>query len=492
MKAQIWDASTGRPLTPTLRHSSRVVNAFFSPDGRLVVTVSDAVRLWDATTGKAVLPPMRFSRPVSSAVISSDGRRLLVTCGTGALVSQDPAFSQVLDAATGWPVTPPLWRERFIPDALFSPDGRRVVTMSRVGGAQLWDLKPDERSLDDLIRMTEILSGTRVDDTGTAVPILTSELQEAHEALLSKAPGTFTATPQQVLGWHHQQAQVCEAAGAWEAAVKHLDRLIEDGPRVDVLAFRRGLAHAELGHWQEAASDLDVRRLAQHDEFFIWYLSALVHLAGGDRNGYRAACAGMLQHFGGADASGVPADFTAWTFALAPVAPGDLAPALALAERLQADRPKNTMAATTLGALLYRAGRFAEAVARLDAAEQWPEDRRASPLYGRLFLAMAHHRQGHADEAKRWLDRAAAAIDKAITEHGNGAEPLQLQRRLTLTLLRAEAAALLGVTEDPKSAGKKEEKAVDKADEWGRKRPGTRAAERRGPTDLPADVFARP
>jgi tetratricopeptide (TPR) repeat protein len=466
-EARVWDASTGQPLTPPVQHISSVVNAFFSPDGRLVVTVSDpnlpgvpaglspwptsrlvmtargAIHLWDATTGMMVLPPMRFPLPVSSTVTSADGRRLLVTCGTGARSSQGPAFSQVLDVATGWPVTPPLWRERFIPDAVFSPDGRRVVTTSWVGGALLWDLKPDERSLDELIRMTKILSGTRVDDTGTAVPISTSELQEAHEALLRKAPGTFTATPEQVLGWRHQEAQLCEAAGAWGAAVEHLDRLSDDGPRVDVLGFRRGLAHAELGRWQEAARDLDARRLARHDD--VWYLAALVHLAAGDRDGYRAACAGMLEHFGGADASDVPAAFTAWTCALAPDALEDLAPALALAERLQAEQPKDPMAATTLGALLYRAGRFAEAAARLDAAQQLPEDRRTSPIYGWLLLAMAHHRLGHADEAKRRLDRAAAAIDRAIIDHGSGAEPLSLQRRLALTLLRAEAAALLGL-----------------------------------------------
>src|SRR5262249_49601857 len=110
--------------------------------------------------------------------------------------------------------------------------------------------------LDDLIRMTKILSGTRIDDTGKAIPISTSELQEAHDALLRKAPGTFTAAPEQVLGWHHQQAQACEAGGAWEAAVKHLDRLIEDGPRVDDLSFRRGLALRGQGKLLEAIATL--------------------------------------------------------------------------------------------------------------------------------------------------------------------------------------------------------------------------------------------
>jgi hypothetical protein len=356
---------------------------------------------------------------------------------------------------TGWPLSPPLWREHFMQDARFSPDGRRLVTTSAGGGALLCDLKPDDRPLGGLVRMAEVLSGARVDASGAAVPISTSELQGAYEALVRKDKNVFTANREQLLGWHHQQALTCEAAGAWEAALVHLNRLIEAGPSIEALSLRRGLAHAELGHWPEAARDLEIRRLGPQDGFYLWYRAALIHLAGGDRAGYRAACAGMLQHFGNAERSGEPAAFTAWTCAVGPDALDDPRPALALAERLHHDRPKDAMIAMPLGALLYRAGRFAEAIARLTEAEQLPTQR-TSPIYGWLFLAMAHHRLGHADEAKRRLDRAAAAIDKAMTDHGSGAEPLQIQRRLTLALLRDEAAARLGLT------------------------------------DLPADVFARP
>src|SRR5437899_6955287 len=95
--------------------------------------------------------------------------------------------------ATGWPLSPPLWREHFIQDARFSPDARRLVTTSGVGGALLCDLKPDDRPLEDLVRMAEVLSGARVDTTGAAVPIATSELQEAYEALVRKDQNAFTA-----------------------------------------------------------------------------------------------------------------------------------------------------------------------------------------------------------------------------------------------------------------------------------------------------------
>ena len=57
----------------------------------------------------------------------------------------------------------------------------------------------------------------------------------------------------------------------------------------------------------------------------------------------------------------------------------------------------------TLGAALYRAGRFEEAVRRLDESIQTRGD--GGDARGFAFLAMAHHRLGRRDEAKRWLDK---------------------------------------------------------------------------------------
>jgi WD40 repeat protein/tetratricopeptide (TPR) repeat protein len=393
-EARVWDASDGRPLTPPLRHISPVEDALFTPDDRLVVTVSDAVRLWDATTGMMVLPPMRFPLPVWSVVVSPDGRRLLVTCG-GRSYNPDPAFSEVLDVATGRPVTPPLWRDQFIPGAGFSPDNHRVVTTSRAGDTLLWDLKPDERSLDDLIRMTEILSGTRVDNTGTAIPISTSELQEAHEALLRKAPGTFTATPEQVLGWHHQQARLCEAAGAWGAAVEHLDRLIEDGPRVDNLSFRRGLALRSQGKLPEAiaafreAIRLNPDAAAAHNNL-AWFLAASPD---------PKLC--------------------------------DPAQAVEAARKAVELAPQNSGHRNTLGVAYYRAGDWK---ASLAALEKSMELGIGGNPFDWFFLAMAHWKLGHKDEARAWYDKAAAWDAKNLPQDQNE----------ELLRFRAEAAALLG------------------------------------------------
>ena len=59
----------------------------------------------------------------------------------------------------------------------------------------------------------------------------------------------------------------------------------------------------------------------------------------------------------------------------------------------------------TLGAALYRAGRFEDAIRRLDEGIQLKGG--TSEPRDWVFLAMAHHRLGHRDEARRYLESAA-------------------------------------------------------------------------------------
>ena len=80
----------------------------------------------------------------------------------------------------------------------------------------------------------------------------------------------------------------------------------------------------------------------------------------------------------------------------------------------------------------YRAGRYEAAIGRLEEAIQarggehpgdWP------------FLALAHHRLGHRDEARRWLER--------LREHQPDPAPAQFWVELEIRLLRSEAEAVV-------------------------------------------------
>jgi hypothetical protein len=58
------------------------------------------------------------------------------------------------------------------------------------------------------------------------------------------------------------------------------------------------------------------------------------------------------------------------------------------------------------------------------------------------FLAMAHHRLGHAEQARHWLDKASRQGERPKPAKTSGA-PFPWNRRLTLQLLRREAEQLL-------------------------------------------------
>jgi tetratricopeptide (TPR) repeat protein len=87
----------------------------------------------------------------------------------------------------------------------------------------------------------------------------------------------------------------------------------------------------------------------------------------------------------------------------------------------------------TLGAALYRAGQFEQAIRRLEegirkrGSESLPQDC--------TFLALAHHQLGHHAEAHAWLDRLR-------TYEPNGSDGAYWNE-LEIRLLRREAEAAI-------------------------------------------------
>jgi WD40 repeat protein len=130
--ACVWDAVTGKRLS-LLKHSGPVVAVAFHPNGHMVLTASEDNRaqLWNASTGQPIGEPLRHNGRVHTVAFNSDGSRMLTA-------SEDNT-AQIWDVATGKPVGPPLKHTAAVRSAVFSPDDSLVLTASMDWTGQLWD-----------------------------------------------------------------------------------------------------------------------------------------------------------------------------------------------------------------------------------------------------------------------------------------------------------------------------------------------------------------
>jgi WD40 repeat protein/tetratricopeptide (TPR) repeat protein len=467
----VWDATTGQLVAPLLRGPEAARRAAFSADGRRVLTAdAAAARVWEAATGGAAGPPLKGATADQRLALSPDGSRLLawgadgtahiwdvvrgervarpLRLGSGiahgsfspdgrwVLTASLDGAARLWDARTGLPVGLPLRHADVVTQAVFAPDGRRVVTTSQDRTARVWDVAPDDRPAEDLVALARLLSGREVDASGALVPVAAAEVRDAWQSLRPRYPADFDAGARLAAAWLGREAQACEGSGNWPGAVLHLDRLLATAPGA-ALHARRGNAHAELGRWGPAAADYGEAARREPDRREWGQRQALLCLAAGDGQGYRKACALLLDRFG-QTRDPAEANALARACAFAPAAlPGPARP-VPLAELAVRSQPHNHAFLNTLGAVLYRAGRFEEAVQKLK--EGAAREGNGGTAWDFFVLAMACHRLNRAGEARDWLARAAAWMDRA----GDTSRVMTWDQRLELQLLRREATELLG------------------------------------------------
>ncbi|MEX0288902.1 MAG: WD40 domain-containing protein [Flavobacteriaceae bacterium] len=130
--ARLWD-SKGNSIGQAMRHSDLIYAASFSPDGSRVLTASldGRAQIWDLK-GKALGGPLRHSRGVQMAVFSPDGKRVLTASADGTARMWD---------AMGKQIGAPMYCRGTVNSAVFSPDGKRILTATSLGEAQVWDLE---------------------------------------------------------------------------------------------------------------------------------------------------------------------------------------------------------------------------------------------------------------------------------------------------------------------------------------------------------------
>jgi WD40 repeat protein/tetratricopeptide (TPR) repeat protein len=134
-----------------------------------------------------------------------------------------------------------------------------------------------------------------------------------------------------------------------------------------------------------------------------WQGWAVCLLLAPDPEGYRGLCQRLVRPSMPNEAM----DVAIWIVTRGPDGLTDWQPLLSQAEawaRPSSGQPHDRPQRLALnGALLYRAGRYAEAVERL--SEAIAADKQGGNGDDWLLLAMAHHRLGHESEAQQWLAR---------------------------------------------------------------------------------------
>jgi hypothetical protein len=173
-----------------------------------------------------------------------------------------------------------------------------------------------------------------------------------------------------------------------------------------------------------------------------WFEYAALLLLSGDRPGYEKACARLVDRCG--KDMGPRPYHVARACTLAPHPAADIALPGRLAEK-ELSGSREFWALTEQGALAYRAGRFREAVPLFERGLR-ASSKSGTGVLNCLWLALAHHRLGKAEEARGWLGKAQEWLDQFVDGLPARAEEelgLHLHNWLEAHALRREAESLI-------------------------------------------------
>ena len=446
--ARLWDARSGRPIGQPMLHSDAVLSVAFSPDGKTILTGSQdkTARLWDATNGEPIGQPLSHSGEVRSVAFSPDGKTIVTAVSINVMVSRDHE-AQAWDFATGQPIGPPMphsQRMAFV-NVSFSPDGRFLLT-SDGRTARLWDAPaPLSGDLPRLAAWVEAATGLELDDRDS-IRVLDGDTWRDRKRRLEQLggpPPDLEPRLDPILFGAHPEARgdALAARGLWDEAEAAYALAAEARP-LNASWFNTNSVWGALtrlylsrGRPEQAIRALDaaVSRWPDSLDLRYWQCNAL--LVAGDRIGWEQAIASLLDRFQG-PMSPDDYDTVAWLCALGPYTIADPEAPVRLIEAAIRDSTEfeKSYWLNTLGAALYRAGRFDEAIRRIEEGIQLWGGGQGRPADW-LFLAMAHHRLGHRDLAHRWLER--------MRDYQPSESPDLFSSELQIRLLHSEAEAVV-------------------------------------------------
>jgi WD40 repeat protein len=457
---RLWEVPTGRQLGVFHGHTTFVQAVAFSPDGRELASVSKdgMLKLWDRRTSLPVVIE-GVSAEMMGLWYRRDGRRIVISTkiqGQRTRQGWDPSTGELDPTLTG--IDRSKLQAEYLPypvqiapgvpiPTATSPDGKLLARGLRVAATvlsqreqhsddvtstvEVWDLATS-RVLYTLVGHTANVNciafspdGRRIAtagddrtvklwDTATGREVFTIRGGTARLIALAFSPDGHRI----VVGGFDETARV------WDATPLPAETLQAQEERYrqkkTQLKALRDNAEAEksegaennlspISEWNRSADRLEKSIAIDYRVLPLRYWHLLTLLEARNRAGVRRACEDLLKQFGNNTDPGC-AQTLAWYCVLAPDAVADPKAPVRLAQAALAGPAETGRARSnvlkTLGAALYRAGQFEEAMRRLDESIQTQGEGGDPRAFA--FLALAHYRLGHHDEAERWLNKLVA------------------------------------------------------------------------------------
>ena len=438
---QIWDFGAGQPRT-LAGHTAPVWRLAFSPDGQLLASYAHdgSVRIWNTGSGKQIQS------------VPSNGSFCLKFSPNGVLlaIAQVDGRVQLWDVNKKTIVQTLFGHRSYVWDAAFSSDGRRLVTVGDEGSVRVWDLDT-ARELFALDEDTDMSGSVAFSPDGW-------RLVTAGDGGLRLWDAAILAVTSEPNDWvfFYSRALVRLNQRQWAQSASDLSKAIALGGSEPQLWLWRAEAEAQLEQWERAADDVAEALKRGYDGLAGNYYRALLALKLARPGEYENACASVLEVAAGHQDRPEPLNSGAWTCAIGPLSRKHLGQALSLIRRAVELSPATYEYRNTLGATLYRAGEYEDAIKELEesmriltatasgtaAKPDTKEESATIMAYDWLFLAMAHQRLGRIEEARTWLRKATRSMEQ--TEYERSLEAaFWWSNRLELQLLRQEAESLI-------------------------------------------------
>jgi WD40 repeat protein len=342
----LWDVGTGRRLVTFRGHTDFIRALAFAPDGRQVASAGEdrTVRVWDREKGKEILTLHGHTATVIGVAFSPDGLALASMSWDDTVRLWDRATGQELHS---FPAAGKRWPTAFGNALAFSPDGRRLATISKQNQVVVWDVETRREALRLTGHTAEVNGVAFSSDGRRLISGASDNALKVWDAVTGEEIFTLRGHNDGVLGVAISPDGSRIASTSRDMTVKLWEAV---APRAEMVRQRHAIVNAERAPRLNNVS---------------W---EMVRVPNRSKEEYERA--------------------------------------LRQAEEACRLEPNVGYYLNTLGVAQYRAGRYADAVVTLVRSERLNSTPKRGPFPADLaFLAMAHHRLGHAAEAAACLDR---------------------------------------------------------------------------------------